>query len=68
MMYKPLVDREEDIRAGGREEGWDQGWEAAYRTAVEGGASDEVLKRLARTGGLSVKRTNEINNEVAELL
>ena len=59
-MFKPLIDREESIRDGAREETA----EAMYRVAVEKGVSDEVLKLLALTGGLSGERANEIYNEV----
>ena len=58
--FMPLIDREESIRDGAREETS----EAMYRAAVEEGASDKVLKRLALTGGLSDELANEIYNEV----
>ena len=62
VMFRPLVNREESIRLGAREETA----EAMYRTAVEKGASDEILKHLALTGGLSDELAKEIYNEVVE--
>ena len=64
-MFKPLVDREESIRIGAREEAKEETAEAMYRVAVEKGVSEEILKHLALTGGLSDELVNEINNEVA---
>ena len=62
VMFRPLVDREESIRDGAREETA----EIMYRAAVEKGASDEILKHLALAGGLSAEQVNEICKEVAE--
>ena len=64
MMYKPLVNREESVRLGAREEGREEASETMYRVAVKRGVPNDVLADLALTGGISKEKATRIYNEV----